>query len=167
MTSYPAEDSSQPTGVAEFFDAWGSVVYSLAVRILRDRAVAEAVTVKIFASFEPPSSGANLCPRTALLEHARRVALANRSGAESPSQPPSSASLTRKAMELIYFEGLDYRQVATLLDAEPDEIRSAVRSAVAGLKRPSRRDRRQRQPVVQPVERLPVPLRLEPLGIDS
>jgi RNA polymerase sigma-70 factor (ECF subfamily) len=121
---------------AGVYDELAPQVYGLAVRLLGDAAAAEAVTVEAFleawrraSSFDPTTSSAaawvlvlshRIAVRAARLSTRGARDRAAELHADSPLLAAGLSQGQAHAVELSYFDGLDHRQVAALLDcAEP------------------------------------------------
>jgi RNA polymerase sigma-70 factor (ECF subfamily) len=154
--------------LAEVYDRWSALVYTLAVQITEDHAAAEDVTQEVFVhlwerphSYEPERgvlrSWLCLLARSRALDwtrrrqararyHARAAAIAQ------PPLPDVEEALTleteakvmraavqalpapqREVVELAYYQGRTYRQVAVDLAIPEGTAKSRLRVALAAL----------------------------------
>lgn len=135
--------------LGQVYDAYAEFVYGVALRVTRDAALAEDVTCEVFVglwerpySYDPLKwsmaawlvAGAH---RRAVERVGGRGQSAGRGGAESTGDDAVAATLAgiapelRDVVELSYFEGLTYRQVAAKLGVGEGAVAERVRVGLA------------------------------------
>jgi RNA polymerase sigma-70 factor (ECF subfamily) len=155
--------------LAEAYDAFGSAVFAVAVRVLGDRSAAEDVVQDVFVQLwtRPDRYDPGSAPlRTYLLvmarhravdlwrSEARRVArqerhhrLTPRTVEPSPSEEVAAGEAARlvhdavrllpdeqrRLVELAYFSGMSYREVALTVGIPEGTAKSRLRAALARL----------------------------------
>ncbi|MEU8136972.1 sigma factor [Streptodolium elevatio] len=131
--------------LGEVYDAYAEFVYGVALRVTADAAVAEDVACEVFvALWERPYAYDplqwSLAAWLVAAAHRRAVERVGRGGqsaagvgGESPDEDAVAASLAglapdlRDVVELSYFQGLTYRQVAAKLGVVESVVAERVR----------------------------------------
>jgi len=112
----------------ELYDRHARAIYSLAVRILRSQPDAEDIVQEVFtqatSTFETRDPGEGPDVQVMAGEYARRV----REALRSLSDPQ------RTALELAFFEGLTYSQVAEHLNQPIGTVKTRIRQGLLRLK---------------------------------
>ena len=150
-----------PDGVGHefggFYDATSTTAYSLALRITEDSVAADSACESAYVQFWRERATFSPAPfpqgQTRLLALIRLHAVklgargARKSGqpqssAAAPSYTPAStvraaferlAEHDRRALELVYFGGMDVSEAASLLTATVSEVRGFLRNALLTL----------------------------------
>jgi RNA polymerase sigma-70 factor (ECF subfamily) len=131
--------------LAEVYDQYSRTVYAVALSVTRDQAVAEQVTVDAFVSlwdrplaYDPAQ--ASVRGWLAMLAHRKSVEWLRDNGSAGPAPAPSRPAalaalpdLTRQAVELAYFSGLTYSQIAAELGIPESTAKSRLRAGLREL----------------------------------
>lgn len=134
--------SGSEDACAEFYDRYGNVAYSLALRIIGDARVAEVAVEEAFATLWR-TSGDLLAERrakasTCILTLVHRHALASRRSIDGAGRKPVEHALdqlpddAREMLLLAYFDGLTASEVAARLHQPLDAVMATLH---AGLNR--------------------------------
>jgi RNA polymerase sigma-70 factor (ECF subfamily) len=122
--------------LAEVYDLCAGTVYGVAMSVTREPEVAEQVALEVFTSlwnrplaYDP--AVASLRGWLAMSAHRRSVEWLrdNKPGRE----PAVSGTLTSRAVELAYFHGLTYHQIAAELGVAESTAKSRLRAGLRGL----------------------------------
>ncbi|TCO65295.1 RNA polymerase sigma factor [Actinocrispum wychmicini] len=115
--------------LAEVYDRYGRTVYAVAMGVTLSAEVAEAVTVSTFhtlwdrpLSYDPTQ--ATLSGWLARMAHLRSVSWLR----ESTSQVPSG-----QAVDMAYFHGLTYHQIAAKLGIPESTAKARLQAGLRGL----------------------------------
>ena len=121
--------------MASLFDRYSKVVYSVALRVLRDPASAEDVLQEVFMqiwrrptelvdeiSLASPYNLAEESERTVMVEKAREVILL------LPSEQ-------RKTLEMAFFDGLTHSEIAEMTGDPLGTVKTRIRSALLTLRK--------------------------------
>jgi RNA polymerase sigma factor (sigma-70 family) len=124
-------------GLAELYDRYGRVAYGLALRILRDRALAEDAVQDAFLSvwrsagrFSPERAKASTWLLTFV--HRRAVDLVRREERRRTEPLPDEAAATAPASDEVAWLQLERERVQSALRALPDQQREALELAYYG-----------------------------------
>lgn len=129
--------------LAEVYDVYGATVYTVALRVTQEPEVAEQVALDVFVglwdrplSYDPGQ--ASLAGWLAMLAHRRSVEWLRQNSVDPASQPTPAAlhklpPLTMRAIELAYFKGRTYRQVAVELGIPESTAKSRLRAGLREL----------------------------------
>jgi RNA polymerase sigma-70 factor (ECF subfamily) len=121
--------------LAEVYDLCGRTVYAVALRVTGEPEVASRVVLEAFASvwhrplsYDPAQ--ASLRGWLAMTAHRKSVEWLRDN--ESTRRDPDG-HLTRQAVELAYFHGLTYHQIAAKLGVPESTAKSRLRAGLRGL----------------------------------
>jgi DNA-directed RNA polymerase specialized sigma24 family protein len=129
--------------LAEVYDMYSATVYTVALRVTQESGVAEQVALDVFVNlwnrplaYDPGQ--ASLRGWLAMLAHRRSVEWLRQNSVEPASQPTPTAlaklpALTMQAIELAYFKGRTYRQVAEELGIPESTAKSRLRAGLREL----------------------------------
>ncbi|WP_221761171.1 RNA polymerase sigma factor [Kibdelosporangium aridum] len=131
--------------LAEVYDLHSATVYAVALSVTSDATVAEDITVNVFVSlwsrplsYQPGQ--ASLGCWLAMLAHRQAVEWlrnnnipAQRVTVERPVVLASLPDLTRQALELAYFGGRTYQQIAIELGIPAGTAKSRLRAGLREL----------------------------------
>jgi DNA-directed RNA polymerase specialized sigma24 family protein len=132
--------------LAEVYDLCGQKVYAVALSVTCEPDVAEQVALDTFVSlweqplaFDPVQ--ASMCGWLAVLAHRRSVKWLRDNGSVGSAAPPQRPAelaalpeLTRRAVELAYYSGLTYHQIAASLDIPESTAKSRLRAGLRQLR---------------------------------
>nr|WP_042182600.1 sigma factor-like helix-turn-helix DNA-binding protein [Kibdelosporangium sp. MJ126-NF4]CEL15098.1 RNA polymerase sigma-70 factor [Kibdelosporangium sp. MJ126-NF4]CTQ93308.1 RNA polymerase sigma-70 factor [Kibdelosporangium sp. MJ126-NF4] len=132
--------------LAEVYDSHGATVYAVALSVTGDPAVAEDITVDTFLSlwsrplaYDPAQ--ARLYCWMAMLAHRHAVEWLrhnstvpdHRNGANRPVAMAVLPELTRQAIDLAYFNGRTYQQIAIELGIPAGTAKARLRAGLREL----------------------------------
>jgi RNA polymerase sigma-70 factor (ECF subfamily) len=120
--------------LADVYDRYSRTIYAIALSVTREPEVAEQIAVDAFASlwnrplaFDP--SHATVRDWLAMLAHRGAVEWLRRNNSIADGQPAS----VERVVELAYFTGRTYRQLAAELGIPESTVKSRLRAGLRQL----------------------------------